>query len=315
MSSSSSHPESQVVAEENRRASFMTLVDAAASEFDSKPAPTDKTSTTAPSATVSVSSSVTSSDSSLDGSDSVDKQASQESGLEKKLSFAEQLMSILDDEAYADVLHWMPDGKSFTITNPKKFTSEEMPKLFNIRNMSSFVRKLTRWGFSRVHERETMNSDIFKHPQFQKGDYKLCAEIKCTGRTSASSSTLRRPSLEAINALKSFQAKPPSDVVIPPKVPLPGSSSTMRAPAHSDLASYQQTRNSLSSFDAHVLAATVETIRRERELSNILGLQRMMDASKQPQSWLNAARAEQLLRLERAQLGGRMAWGGFPALY
>jgi hypothetical protein len=102
---------------------------------------------------------------------------------DKKLSFTEQLMAILDDEEFSDVVTWMPDGKAFTIRDPKRFTKELMPKYFSIRNMSSFVRKLTRWGFARVHEKQTMNSDIFKHPEFQKGQQGKCREIKCVGRT------------------------------------------------------------------------------------------------------------------------------------
>ena len=64
---------------------------------------------------------------------------------EKKLTFAEFLMQCLNDEANDDVLRWMPCGTQFTITNHRKFTMERMPQLFKIRNMSSFVRKLTRW--------------------------------------------------------------------------------------------------------------------------------------------------------------------------
>ncbi|KAL3934251.1 MAG: hypothetical protein SGBAC_009985 [Bacillariaceae sp.] len=108
----------------------------------------------------------------------------------EKLTFAQQLMTLLDDEA-SPYLKWMPDGKSFTIKNPKKFTSDQMPKLFNIRNMSSFVRKLTRWGFARHHEKETMNSDIFKHASFEKGAWERCSEIKCATRQPVSS-TLRK---------------------------------------------------------------------------------------------------------------------------
>jgi hypothetical protein len=96
-------------------------------------------------------------------------------------------MTVLDDKSYPDGLVWMPDDKSFTIINFKKFTMVEMPKLFNIRNMSSFVRKLSRWGFSRNFDKETQNSDIFKHKDFLQGDYKLCAQIKCTGRNPTSS--------------------------------------------------------------------------------------------------------------------------------
>ena len=100
----------------------------------------------------------------------------------KKQTFAELLMTILDDSTYEEVITWMPDGKAFTIKNHKKFTMDLMPKLFNIRNMSSFVRKLGRWGFSRVHEKETRNSDIFKHKNFQRGDWELCKTVKCVGR-------------------------------------------------------------------------------------------------------------------------------------
>lgn len=109
-----------------------------------------------------------------------------------KLSFAELLMTALDDESHP-FLTWMPDGKSFTIRNTKAFTTELMPKLFNIRNMSSFVRKLSRWGFQRYHEKETMNSDLFRHKDFQRGNWKACSEMKCNGRHPVTS-LLRRPS-------------------------------------------------------------------------------------------------------------------------
>jgi hypothetical protein len=97
---------------------------------------------------------------------------------------------ILDDEANQDVLRWMPDGKAFTVVNHKKFTLDKMPKLFNIRNMSSFVRKLGRWGFSRVHEQKTGNSDIFRHECFVRGNLDLCRKkVKCIGRAVSSSAS------------------------------------------------------------------------------------------------------------------------------
>ncbi|CAJ1933388.1 unnamed protein product [Cylindrotheca closterium] len=145
-----------------------------------------------------------------------------------KLSFAQQLMTLLDDES-SPYLKWMPDGKSFTIKNPKKFTSDQMPKLFHIRNMSSFVRKLTRWGFTRHHEKETMNSDIFKHACFQKGEWDRCAQIKCATRQPVSLTTIR----------KDFQRTPTASrpVSIPPSAPRPVSpvmsKPTTTAPAQS----------------------------------------------------------------------------------
>jgi hypothetical protein len=102
---------------------------------------------------------------------------------EKKITFAEFLMQCLNDEANNDVLRWMPCGTQFTITNHRKFTMERMPQLFKIRNMSSFVRKLTRWGFSRVHEKATGNSDIFKHAYFLRDKPELCKKIRCVNRS------------------------------------------------------------------------------------------------------------------------------------
>lgn len=104
----------------------------------------------------------------------------------EKVTFAEYLMQCLADEANHDVLQWMPCGLQFTITNHRKFTMERMPALFKIRNMSSFVRKLTRWGFSRVHEKETGNSDIFKHEYFLRDKPELCKKIRCVNRSIAS---------------------------------------------------------------------------------------------------------------------------------
>jgi HSF-type DNA-binding len=102
---------------------------------------------------------------------------------DKKVTFAEFLMECLNDTANHDVLRWMPCGTQFTITNHRKFAMERMPQLFKIRNMSSFVRKLTRWGFSRVHEKATGNSDIFKHTNFQRDKPELCKKIRCVNRS------------------------------------------------------------------------------------------------------------------------------------
>jgi HSF-type DNA-binding len=112
---------------------------------------------------------------------------------QEKMTFAEYLMACLTDESNHDVLQWMPCGTQFTITNHRKFTMERMPTLFKIRNMSSFVRKLTRWGFSRVHEKETGNSDIFKHDLFLRDTPELCKKIRCVNRAAAAAAAAVKP--------------------------------------------------------------------------------------------------------------------------
>jgi hypothetical protein len=117
-------------------------------------------------------------------------------------------MALLDDDDF-EFLTWMPDGKAFTIIKPKLFTKEYMPKYFSIRNMSSFVRKLSRWGFIRVHEAATRNSDIFKHPQFQRGNReKLREGVKqhTTTTTAVAGGSKRMNSLVAKSSSSSPKA-------------------------------------------------------------------------------------------------------------
>lgn len=157
--------------------SFMTLVDAAASLLDSAeeeaPAsPRPQHPAMSPATTKRSSSSTTTTH---------NAKTFELMGVNKKQTFAEELMDILENEANHDVLDWMPDGLAFTVVNHRKFTLERMPKLFKIHNMSSFVRKLTRWGFQRVHDSDTRNSDVFKHPSFQRGKRDLLRQVKCLG--------------------------------------------------------------------------------------------------------------------------------------
>jgi hypothetical protein len=201
----------------------------------------------------------------------------------KKHSFAEHLMAVLDDESNSDILTWMPDGNAFTIINPKKFTLVDMPKLFNIRNMSSFVRKLGRWGFHRVHEKETRNSDIFKHEYFQRGNFELCAKIKCVGRKESPPSPKLVPTVKASQSkYKPSVAKSLAAPVSPPTPPKNSSSAQDQLHAlnylnrarvaqeqlqHRSMASSSSMLHhpsSLNNMTSEVLNAAMETLHRDQ---------------------------------------------------
>jgi len=94
----------------------------------------------------------------------------------RKPIFPEVLMQLLNDESKQEVLRWMPCGNQFCITNYRKFVGGEMEKLFHIRHMSSFVRKLNRWGF--VREFVDGNLDIFCHPCFRRDQPELCRQMR-----------------------------------------------------------------------------------------------------------------------------------------
>lgn len=138
-------------------------------------------------------------------------------------TFTTQLMALLDDDDF-ECLTWMPDGKAFTIIKPKLFTKEYMPKYFNIRNMSSFVRKLSRWGFIRVHEAATRNSDIFKHPQFQRGNREKLREgvqQQTTTTTAVAGGSKRMNSIVVKSSSSPNAALGPISTNHPPKPLLP----------------------------------------------------------------------------------------------
>lgn len=285
---------------------FMALVDAAASilDKDSKPELTDVSSSGKSLSSESESSSVSSAAGSRSATPLVASPASivgkiVETRYDKKLSFAEQLMAILDDENYSDLLVWMPDGEAFTIVDPKKFTKDHMPKLFNIRNMSSFVRKLTRWGFSRVHEKETMNSDIFRHRKFKRGMQDLCAEIKCVGKPSTSSGASPLASLKAACSTSQQPSLPKSNLPTrPSQSPSQGASSVTRPPVNM-LGKPLESQRSLPEqvIDPYLFRRLVEC-QRSHQLAATAGLH--------VPAWLQA-RNESLYALKHAMLAN---WGG-----
>ena len=276
--SKNSSPEEQAYSSDDNENPFMCLVDAATSILDKEPAREDNGSPTDQDLKEA------SKETSRPSTPSTLSKNIQDDG-NKKHSFAEHLMAVLDDESNSDILTWMPNGKAFTIINPKKFTLVDMPKLFNIRNMSSFVRKLGRWGFHRVHEKETRNSDIFKHEFFQRGNFELCAKIKCVGRKDSP------PSPKLVPTVKVPQPKPKviptvaKSLAIPVSPPTPQKSiaSTQdqqnalnylnRARAaqeqlqHRSMASpssLHQHPSSLNNMTSEVLSAAMETLHRDQ---------------------------------------------------
>jgi hypothetical protein len=77
--------------------------------------------------------------------------SSAEDARSKREIFPERLLAILNDAALADVVTWLPHGRSFVIIRPDVFAENVMPQYFpsaDARTSSkypSFTRKLNRW--------------------------------------------------------------------------------------------------------------------------------------------------------------------------
>lgn len=117
------------------------------------------------------------------------------------ITFLQKLRKILDDDTI-DVLQWMPDGKSFHIVHPKQFKSQ-LRGLFQLQTMSSFLRRLNQLGFTRIHDKVTMNLDIFQHPKFTRDDDTTTAVI-VPSKASTKSSSKTTSTKIVTTALSSF---------------------------------------------------------------------------------------------------------------
>ena len=73
------------------------------------------------------------------------KSASDLKGKKRARSFPEKLMQAIMEHANEEAVAWLPDGKSFVIVSPEKFSSEVLSKIFKESKYSSFVRKLHRY--------------------------------------------------------------------------------------------------------------------------------------------------------------------------
>ena len=69
----------------------------------------------------------------------------------KKQAFPQRLHAILADLTLVDYITWLPNGESFVIIRPDKFTEEVLPKYLppvdarSSTKYPSFTRKLNRW--------------------------------------------------------------------------------------------------------------------------------------------------------------------------
>mmetsp|Transcript_15270 Transcript_15270/g.32984 ORF Transcript_15270/g.32984 Transcript_15270/m.32984 type:complete len:444 (-) Transcript_15270:391-1722(-) len=93
-----------------------------------------------------------------------------------RLTFAQQLMALLEKEDVQPVMHWLADGKSVCIEDPNKFATEVMPKYFCDVKYKSFMVRMKRWGFKMVGNKEASGglAKVFQCELFRRDQPDLC---------------------------------------------------------------------------------------------------------------------------------------------
>jgi len=80
--------------------------------------------------------------------------------------FIHKLYTMVSEPETAHIVNWSPDGNGLLLLNLEAFVKEILPIYFKHTNLSSFVRQLNTYGFSKT------DSDTwrFSHPAFRKGE-------------------------------------------------------------------------------------------------------------------------------------------------
>jgi len=95
----------------------------------------------------------------------------------RKQSFPELLMTLALEPANADTIVFLPDGKFFAL-RAKEFAEEVMIHYFAVTTFEEFLDLANDWGFSRILQQDPQNIEVFRHPQFIKGDWEKASRIK-----------------------------------------------------------------------------------------------------------------------------------------
>jgi HSF-type DNA-binding len=94
-------------------------------------------------------------------------------------NFPAKMHAILSRPDLADVICWMPHGRSWKVLKPREFEIRVIPTYFEHAKFSSFIRQANGWGFRRITTGRDRNS--YYHSHFLRALPHLCKEMKRPG--------------------------------------------------------------------------------------------------------------------------------------
>lgn len=103
----------------------------------------------------------------------------------KEPPFPVKLHKILSKLEFADVVSWLPHGRSWRVLKPKAFEEKVVPLYFRHAKYASFMRQVNGWGFKRMTQGPDHNS--YYHELFLRGLPHLCLKMRRPARAKAGS--------------------------------------------------------------------------------------------------------------------------------
>lgn len=106
-------------------------------------------------------------------------------------NFPAKMMAILSRPDLADIICWMPHGRSWKVLKPREFEVKVIPTYFEHAKFSSFIRQANGWGFRRIVSKGPDRNSYY-HEMFLRGKSHLIKMMKrptTTGRPQADPNT------------------------------------------------------------------------------------------------------------------------------
>lgn len=106
-------------------------------------------------------------------------------------NFPAKMMAILSRPDLADIISWMPHGRSWKVHKPREFEVKVIPSYFEHSKFSSFIRQANGWGFRRMIGKGPDRNSYY-HEMFLRGLphlVKLMKRPTSTSRPQADAST------------------------------------------------------------------------------------------------------------------------------
>lgn len=88
--------------------------------------------------------------------------------ISKNSNFLSKLYDILNDSTYKDIISWNDEGTHLLIKDTYKLSDEVLPKYYNHRKYSSFVRQLNMYGFYKTKDIIIKDVEVYRHDNFDK---------------------------------------------------------------------------------------------------------------------------------------------------
>jgi len=107
-------------------------------------------------------------------------------------NFPAKMMAILSRADLADIISWMPHGRSWKVHKPREFEVKVVPAYFEHSKLSSFVRQANGWAFRRMVGKGPDRNSYY-HEMFLRGQPHL---VKLMKRPTTMSRAQPNPDIE-----------------------------------------------------------------------------------------------------------------------